>query len=94
MADEVLDRLKIDKTSGPVRRRRKRWIVPLIVVILLVAIGAVIVSRSAVKVETVAIARVYPSQGFTLLNASGYVVAQRKAAVASKTTSRLEWLGV
>jgi RND family efflux transporter MFP subunit len=37
---------------------------------------------------------VYPSQSFTLLNASGYVVAQRKAAVASKATGRLEWLGV
>src|SRR6185369_6464331 len=35
-----------------------------------------------------------PSHSFTLLNASGYVVAQRKAAVASKITGRLEWLGV
>jgi len=33
-------------------------------------------------------------QGFTQLNASGYVVAQRKAAVASKATGRLDWLGV
>jgi RND family efflux transporter MFP subunit len=31
---------------------------------------------------------------FTLLNASGYVVAQRKASVAPKTTGTLEWLGV
>ena len=30
----------------------------------------------------------------TVLNATGYVVAQRKAAVASKATGRLEWLGV
>ena len=37
---------------------------------------------------------VYPSQAYTLLNATGYVVAQRKAAVASKATGRLEWLGV
>jgi RND family efflux transporter MFP subunit len=29
-----------------------------------------------------------------LLNATGYVVAQRKAAIASKATGRLEWLGV
>ena len=29
-----------------------------------------------------------------MLNATGYVVAQRKAAVASKATGRLEWLGV
>jgi RND family efflux transporter MFP subunit len=31
----------------------------------------------------------YPSQTFTLLNASGYVVAQRRAAVASKVTGLL-----
>jgi RND family efflux transporter MFP subunit len=36
----------------------------------------------------------YPSQSFTLLNASGYVVAQRKASVAPKTTGSLEWIGV
>ena len=29
-----------------------------------------------------------------MLNATGYVVAQRKAAIASKATGRLEWLGV
>ena len=36
----------------------------------------------------------YPSQTFTVLNASGYVVAQRKAAVASKITGRLISLSV
>jgi RND family efflux transporter MFP subunit len=36
----------------------------------------------------------YPSQQFVLLNATGYVVAQRKAAISSKATGRLEWLGV
>jgi RND family efflux transporter MFP subunit len=30
----------------------------------------------------------------TLINATGYVVASRKAAVASKGSGRLEWLGV
>jgi RND family efflux transporter MFP subunit len=45
-------------------------------------------------VETVTVTSVYPYQGVTLLNASGYVVAQRKAAVATKATGRLEWLGV
>jgi len=37
----------------------------------------------------VTVSQVYPSQTFTLLNASGYVVPQRKAAVASKITGRL-----
>lgn len=50
--------------------------------------------HAPVTVETVAVSPVYPSQALTLLNATGYVVAQRKAAVASKATGRLEWLGV
>lgn len=45
-------------------------------------------------VETAVVSSIYPSQGLTLLNATGYVVAQRKASVASKATGRLEWLGV
>ena len=45
-------------------------------------------------VETAVVSNVYPSQALTLLNATGYVVAQRKASVASKATGRLEWLGV
>ncbi|HLF20289.1 MAG TPA: efflux RND transporter periplasmic adaptor subunit [Bacteroidota bacterium] len=35
-----------------------------------------------------------PSQSNAILTASGYVVAQRKAAVASKTTGRMIYLGV
>jgi RND family efflux transporter MFP subunit len=45
-------------------------------------------------VTTTPIVTVYPSQQYVVLNASGYVVAQRKAAIASKATGRLEWLGV
>ena len=40
------------------------------------------------------VARLYPAQAYTVLNASGYVVAQRKAAVSSKSTGRLVYLGV
>lgn len=49
---------------------------------------------SAVQVESATVTTAYPSQSFALLNATGYVVAQRKAAVASKATGRVEWLGV
>lgn len=40
------------------------------------------------------VAAAYPSQAFTVLNATGRVSAQRKAAVSTKATGRLEWLGV
>jgi RND family efflux transporter MFP subunit len=45
-------------------------------------------------VETATVTTAYPFQTLTVLSAAGYVVAQRKAAVASKATGRLEWLGV
>jgi HlyD family secretion protein len=40
------------------------------------------------------VAQAWPSQNYTQLNATGYVVAQRKAALSSKATGRLVWLGV
>jgi len=43
----------------------------------------------AIPVELVTVGLVYPSQVITEFNASGYVVAQRRAAVASKGTGRL-----
>lgn len=49
---------------------------------------------SSVTVETATVASISPAQANAVLTASGYVVAQRQAAVASKGTGRLEYLGV
>lgn len=49
---------------------------------------------AAQVVQTTPVVQAFPSQTISVLNASGYVVAQRKAALASKATGRLEWLGV
>jgi RND family efflux transporter MFP subunit len=49
---------------------------------------------SAVEVETFTVAAISPAQADAVLTASGYMVAQRYAAVASKGTGRLEYLGV
>lgn len=48
----------------------------------------------AIEVQLTTVVLSSPSQANAVLNASGYVVAQRKAAVASKATGRLEYLGV
>jgi RND family efflux transporter MFP subunit len=50
--------------------------------------------ESAVEVELVTATLTSPAQANAVLTASGYVVAQRKAAVASKGTGRLVYLGV
>ncbi len=77
------------------RRRRRRWVLwaGIAIVIAAVAIAFAMQPRP-VAVQTTPIVTTYPSQQYVLLNATGYVVAQRKAAIASKATGRLEWLGV
>jgi len=49
---------------------------------------------SSVEVQTFTVTAISPAQADAVLTASGYVVAQRQAAVASKGTGRLEFLGV
>jgi len=51
-------------------------------------------AASAIDVDQTTVTLAYPYQAVTELNATGYVVAQRKASIASKATGRLEWLGV
>jgi RND family efflux transporter MFP subunit len=98
MANEDLSRLKIDKSAPGTRRpRRKRplfWVVIGLLIVVMVFLAMKGVFTPKVEVEVATVSQVYPSQAFTLLNASGYVVAQRKAAVASKATGQLVWLGV
>ena len=63
----------------------------IISIVLLMLSGGM---SSAEQIETATVTLSYPSQANTVLTASGYVVAQRKASVASKGTGRLEFLGV
>ena len=90
-----LSKLKIERSPAAPRLKR-RWGKWLIVALVLAGAAAFALTRFAgpVPVETVVVSSVYPSQNFTLFNATGYVVPQRKAALSSKATGRLEWLGV
>lgn len=98
MVSEELSKLKIDKSlkrsNGPLRKRLKYFISALIFLIIIGILYVTGIVAPAVSVEVVSVSQLYPSQTFTLLNASGYVVAQRKAAVASKITGRLDSLSV
>src|SRR5689334_2093801 len=89
-----LARLRIDRTAIA-RPRRRRRIVYAALLALLIAAGAYWATRPRpASVETAAIVTTFPSQQYVVLNATGYVVPQRKAAIGSKATGRLEWLGV
>jgi RND family efflux transporter MFP subunit len=96
MADEDLSKLRLDKSGMNFRRKRKlpKAAVMAVVIVVVASLLLMLFGNPAAEVEVATVSSVYPSQAFTLLSASGYVVAQRKAAVASKATGRLEWLGV
>ena len=86
------------QAPGQLRRPRwRRWLVPMLLVAALV-VAALVVYRLTLgappEVETTPVTLAYPYQAETMLNATGYVVAQRKASVASKATGRMVWLGV
>jgi RND family efflux transporter MFP subunit len=98
MAELDLEKLRIEKsTFGPKVRRRKRLLGVAVMAAVAAAAGALYRAgwlTPALEVQAVTVQNVYPSQGLTLLNASGYVVADRKSSVASKVTGRLVHLGV
>ena len=92
MADQDLSKLRIDKTEkpgSPKRRVNKYAIAAVIVIVALLALYAAGVFTPAKTVQALTAARVFPSQSLTVLTASGYVTAERRAAVASKVTGLL-----
>lgn len=70
------------------RRRQRRW--PWAVALFAVAAGlGVALTQRRPEVQASAVMTAWPSAQYAQLTASGYVVAQRRAAVASKATGRL-----
>jgi len=96
LKDLDLDKLRLNRSGSaqlPARRgwrlRAWHWMAGALVLAL-----AFWLMPSAAEVQTTQVVSAWPSQQYQLLNATGYVVAQRKAAVSSKGTGRVEWLGV
>jgi RND family efflux transporter MFP subunit len=93
-----LSKLSIDRSAAPARRRRPLWRRAWVWLLALAAVGAVaaFVNQRArpLAVEIATVASAHPSQAIAVLNATGRVVAARRASVSSKATGRLEWLGV
>jgi RND family efflux transporter MFP subunit len=101
MEKDDLAQLKIARgaaPSAPYRRSGKKRVIWILLILAILFLLGFLYSqgwlRPAQEVSITTVSLVYPSQPNTLLNASGYVVAQRKAAVASKGTGRLEILTV
>lgn len=95
MPEHNLDKLKIDRRPLAPAPGRRRWVrYAAAAALVAAAIAAALVLTSRPTVDTTSVTTAYPYQNDTQLNATGYVVPQRKAAVASKGQGRVEWLGV
>ena len=100
-SDADLSSLRIDRSSHGVsspRKSRKTGKLVLWAVALVVIVASFFLVKQwlspAVEVQLATASLTSPSQANAVLTASGYVVARRKAAVASKGTGRLVFLGV
>ncbi len=96
-----ISRLRIDRDPAPIEEpvRRRPWKVwasvgAVLVVIVAIVLAMTGVFRGPIDVVIGTPTLTYPGQANAVLTASGYVVAQKKAAVASKGTGRLVYLGV
>jgi RND family efflux transporter MFP subunit len=98
MVEDDISKLHIDKKGMAVRRGRKKRLLLLVLLLVVVAGAGVLYSKGlltpALTVQVAGLQSTYPSQTLAVLNASGYAVAQRKAAVSSKITGRLISLSV
>ena len=95
--------LRINRSSEPASAtspaRARRWLTIGLPAAAILVLGAGLVITggalgSALPVHLTPATMVSPMRSGAVLIASGYVVAQRKAAVASKGTGRLVYLGV
>ena len=97
MSTTDLSKLKISrdqKTFSGKKTGRRKWVIFAVIVVVAVAAWFALRGGGTQQVESGIVASAYPSQSITALNATGRVSAQRKAAVSTKATGRLEFLGV
>jgi RND family efflux transporter MFP subunit len=99
--DADLASLRIDRSSlGTGSPRKRKYFGKLILVLLVLGafVGAAVLLKDVfnpgIEVQLVTASLNSPAQASAVLTASGYVVARRKAAVASKGTGTLVFLGV
>jgi RND family efflux transporter MFP subunit len=93
VANSSIKQLRIDRNS-PLSNKKRPWGKWTAIVAAIVAATGFAFKPSNFEVQATSVITAYPSQQYAQLTASGYVVAQRRAAVASKATGRLIWLNV
>ena len=99
--DVDLSSLRIDRsektTNNSGWNKITKYLIPVILVIVILLLGYYgwkMLFSADIEVSLVTVSKISPLESNAVLTASGYVVAQRKASVASKATGRLIYLGV
>ena len=102
--DAEIKNLRIDRSAKQKSKSGRgnwRWILFSLGVSILVGAALFVYSRfnTAVEVETARVraastAAPGAGEGVTILNATGYIVAAHKIALASKVSGRVAWIGV
>ncbi len=93
---ELLEKLRIDRTAAATRAPAPGWLWPVIIIVILLLVGGggaywyFTADSDAVPVKTAVATALQstqsgPAMGRTLLDASGYVVALRQAAVSANS---------
>ncbi|MBT9596454.1 MAG: efflux RND transporter periplasmic adaptor subunit [Vitreoscilla sp.] len=90
-AAPTLSSLHIDRQAATRGRRRWPWVAGALVI---AGVGFALLAPRQAEVQAGTVQSAYPTQQYSQLAASGYVVAQRRAAVSSKATGRLVELNV
>jgi len=93
-ARKPLAPLSAERRPSAVRRRGGRWWRIALALLLLGGAAAWLWAGRATEVQASPVQTAYPSAQYAQLTAAGYVVAQRRAAVASKASGRLVELNV
>ena len=92
-----LSSLKIDRSENNKSNSKFKYLVYAIIAIVVIAAGYFAfnsLSNSTLEVKLTTVIKQTPARSSAVLNASGYVVAQREASVSSKGTGVLVYLGV
>jgi len=86
-----LSDLKIDPSLKVHKKERKLSLLVISGIVLIVVMSALglMLREGPVEVATAVVQKYQPDQGLTILNASGYVEARRKATVAAKITGKV-----
>ena len=93
-----LSSLKINRTEDPQSHSSAKkiviWVAILIAILAAGYFSINLLLEKTIEVKLITVEFQSASQSNIILTASGYVVAQRKASVASKGTGRLVYIGV